>query len=65
MSITFKVGLTGPDHEPTASIKWFAQVHLTTYDLIPIGLQTYKFGPTPEKAMQNLSEYLQLNGVTL
>lgn len=63
--IEFEVGLTGPDHEPTASIKWYAQVQLTTYDVIPVGLKTFAFGPTPEEAMSKLAEYLRSNGVGL
>lgn len=63
--IEFEVGQTGPDHEPTAETKWYAQIQLVTYDMIPVGLQTFQFGPTPEKALSNLVCYLEENGVQL
>lgn len=53
--LDFEVGLTGPDHEPTIEMKWYAQIVLTRYDVIKVGLKTFAFGPTPEKAMSNLS----------
>lgn len=62
---SFKVAMTGPDHEPTTKTKWYAQVVLVRYDLIPVGVKTYAFGPTPESAMTNLANYLRFHGVTL
>lgn len=64
-SLTFEVGVTGPDHEPTDQTKWYAQVVLTRYDTIPTKLKTYAFGPTPEMAMTNLAANLREGGVSI
>lgn len=63
--ITFEVALTGPDHDPGDDNRWYAQVLLVRYDLIPVGLKTYAFGYTPSNAMSNLECYLSANGVCL
>lgn len=64
-NIRFEVALTGDDHAPTKKTKWYAQVVLVRYDIIPVGLKTYAFGPTPEAAMTNLANYLRCHGVML
>lgn len=61
----FEVALTGPDHEPTELTKWYAQLKLVRFDQLPLGVKTYAFGPTPEKAMSELAERIRLVGVDL
>lgn len=62
-NIRFEVALTGDDHAPTKETKWYSQVVLVRYDIIPVGLKTYAFGSTPEEAMNNLATYLRIEGV--
>jgi hypothetical protein len=52
------VDKTGPDHEPTEETKWYAQLHGYIYGC-PID---YAFGPTPEKALENLILLLTASG---
>lgn len=56
------VNLTGPDYEPSAEMKWYAQVDLLNFINIPTD---YAFGPTPEKALENLIKHLTENGIEL
>jgi len=63
--MNFKVGLTGPDHSPTAQTKWYAQVMLNSWDELPIGAKTFAFGDTPEKAMSELMLYLRAEALLL
>lgn len=53
------VDKTGPHHNPSTDTKWYAQVMLTSYDMLPIGKKTFQFGPTPEKALESLINSLQ------
>lgn len=59
------IDLTGLDHEPTATTKWYAQVFLVTWNQIPPGVSTYQFGSTPEEALENLVNHLKENNVEI
>lgn len=59
------VDKTGPDHEPTTETKWYAQVVLTSWDLLPIGVKTFQFGPTPEKALESLLNDLRGHSISV
>lgn len=59
------VDRTGPDHAPTPETKWYAQVRLTTYDMLPIGVKTYAFGSTPTEALENFISVLTSCGIAV
>lgn len=59
------VDRTGPDHDPVEATKWYAQVMLTSYDMLPLGVKTYSFGPTPQIALENLISVLTSHGVAI
>ena len=52
------VDKTGPDHEPTSETKWYAQLQGFIVGC-PID---YAFGPSPEKAVENLIKLLTALG---
>lgn len=49
---------TGPDWEPTEERKWYAQCDQLPFTC-PID---YAFGPTPEKALDNLIKFVEGSG---
>lgn len=49
---------TGPDWKPTEETKWYAQC-----GQLPFTCPTdYAFGPTPEKALDNLVKVVEASG---
>jgi hypothetical protein len=59
------VDRTGPFHSTTPETKWYAQVQLTSHDMLPLGVKSYSFGATPTEALENFISVLTSNGVAV